>query len=276
MSNVLFNLGLGAGFIAFSIAIFLASYILTRRALGAPTADDKPEAVATVTGRVITLFGLILALVYAQELENLTNVRRGLDEEAVAIADVFNDIRRYGGPEVAPVQADLAQYLQTVSTQEWDLLGSKRELSNKAWAEWEDAYDRTLDLTPSNERQRFLANRMRNRITEIARFRHMRASAAQRHFGKVFWIPALAGLCVLATPFCGFRPSRRNLVLLAAFGGYAGLILYMIYGFANPFTEPYRLEPQPFQRLLKTEIGLSLPRGGALSGPSARSPATPE
>jgi hypothetical protein len=39
-------------------------------------------------------------------------------------------------------------------------------------------------------------------------------------------------------------------MLLAFFGTHAGLILFFIDAFANPFTEPVRVSPAPFERLI--------------------------
>jgi hypothetical protein len=36
------------------------------------------------------------------------------------------------------------------------------------------------------------------------------------------------------------------------------VILFFIYAFSNPFMEPGRLEPAPFQQLLKSPISLQL------------------
>ena len=260
MPDFLVSALVGTAFAAGGIVLVLGTYFAARRLLGVWQEGDRTDEVAgTLAVRIAALHGLILALVYAQELDDYKGLRSGLTDEAVAIADVYNDIRRYGGPSVPPIQARISQYVATVVDEEWDTLGRGEGLSAKAWTEWDDVYGRLLDLEPATDRQRYLANRMRDRITTVAALRQTRESMATGRFSGLFWTPALIGLLLLAVPLYVFRPSRTHIILFSLFGAYSGVILFFIYSFANPFMNPGRLEPIPFERLLKGDLGRSLP-----------------
>jgi hypothetical protein len=250
----------GLFFISGAITIVLGSYAIARRLLSADDAHKTSDAAAAVAGRIAALHGLLLALVYAQELDDYKGVRTTLTEESVAIADVYNDIQRYGGPAVTPVQAGLANYLSIVVGKEWDMLGREQKLSDDAWRQWNDVYERLLDLQPATDRQRYLSTRMRDRITTVARYRQMRANSAAGGFSELFWAPALIGLALVSATLYVYRPIRSHLVLLVLFGTYSGLILFFIYAFSNPFMEPGKLQPVPFLQLLQSPISLQLPK----------------
>lgn len=257
--NVL-SLWVGIGFVAAAMGIVFGSYFLARRLLRVGDEVDRtPEAAASIAVRIAALHGLILALVYAQELDDYKGIRNVLMQEATAISDVYHDARRHGGPVVAPVQATLASYLETVVNEEWDMLGRGEGLSAKAWIAWDSVYEMLLDLTPATDRERYLAGRMRDRITAVAGYRQLREATAVGRFSGLFWAPALIGLALLSVPFYVFRPSRNNVVLLSIFALYSGVILFFIYAFANPFAQPGKLQPAPFQHLLRGDIGKSLP-----------------
>lgn len=247
------------GFIAGASLIIFGSYFLARRLLsvGADT-DRTADAAGSVAFRIAALHGLILALVYAQELDDYKGVRNVLVQEATAVSDVYHDIGRYGGPDIEPVQTVLAHYLYTVVHQEWDMLGRGEGLSPVAWADWDAAYQRLLDLEPTTDRQRYLAGRMRDRITVVAGYRQLRETTAVGRFSGLFWGPALVGLALLAIPFYVYRPSRNNLILLGIFSVYSGVILFFIYAFANPFVQPGKLYPVAFEHLLTSDIAQSL------------------
>jgi hypothetical protein len=256
MADFLLSAAIGLAVVAVAITVVLGSYFTARALLSAGEDKDRTHDVAlAIGGRIAGLYGLILALVYAQELNDYKDIRAALLDEAVAVSDVFNDIHRYGGPQVVPVQTDLEKYIVTVSGEEWDMLGEGRGLSPRAWEEWDDAYERILDLTPATERQRYLANRMRERITAIARFRQERSAAVGDNFNDVFWPPAFIGLILLAIPFYVYRPTRSHIILLSTFGTYAGVILFFIFVFSNPFQRPERIEPLAFKQLLQGVIG---------------------
>jgi hypothetical protein len=251
---------IGIVFVMITVTIMLGSYYGARKLLSPGAEGDRTHDVAgSVATRIAALHGLILALVYAQELDDYKDVRASLAQEAVAVADIFNDINRYGGPPVEPIRAGLAQYVRTVVTVEWHELGEKKGLSAQAWVDWDQIYNQLLDLTPQSDRQTFLANRMRGRATDIAGFRQMRESSVLDRFSELFWAPALIGLVLLAVPFYVYRPTRTHMVLFAVFGAYSGMILFFIYAFSNPFAEPGKLEPLPFVRLLEGDLGKALP-----------------
>ncbi|KAB0679856.1 DUF4239 domain-containing protein [Aureimonas leprariae] len=260
MSSFFVSLVIGLLFAIVAIVLVLGAYF-TARALFGPTheGDRTHEAAIGIATRIAALHGLILALVYAQELDDYKDVRGGVTEEAIAISDVFNDMRRYGGTEVAAVQQGVAQYVATVVGEEWAALGRGEGLSTKAWLQWNAVYERLLDLSPTTDRQRFLADRMRARITAVAKLRQTREATATGRFSGLFWGPAIIGLILLAMPLYVYRPSRTHLALFALFGAYSGVILFFIYGFANPFANPGKLEPTPFLRLLEGDVGKILP-----------------
>ncbi|MBE7183382.1 MAG: DUF4239 domain-containing protein [Methylobacterium mesophilicum] len=263
MSGLVVSALIGIVFVMITVTIMAGSYFVARKVLSPGAEGDRTHDVASaVATRIAALHGLILALVYAQELDDYKDVRSTLAQEAVAVADIFNDIQRYGGPPVAPVRAGLAQYVQTVVTVEWQELGERRGLAAQAWIAWDRVYNQLLDLSPQSDRQTFLANRMRGRATDIAGFRQMRESAVLDRFSELFWAPALIGLVLLAAPFYVYRPTRTHLVLFAVFGAYSGMILFFIYAFSNPFARPGRLEALPFVRLLEGDLGKALPPNG--------------
>tara|TARA_R110000764_G_scaffold58176_1_gene126545 strand:+ start:5196 stop:5510 length:315 start_codon:yes stop_codon:yes gene_type:complete len=46
-----------------------------------------------------------------------------------------------------------------------------------------------------------------------------------------------------------------HLALLSLYGGYTGVIMYVIYAFSDPFSQPGALPPTAFTQLLLGEIG---------------------
>jgi hypothetical protein len=77
-------------------------------------------------------------------------------------------------------------------------LGAGKGLSDTAWSEWEDVYQRSLALTPTTDRDKFLATRMRDRIGAIAGFLQTRESAVTARF-RWAWV--------------GLRSETKGLVL---------------------------------------------------------------
>ena len=256
-----------------SILLVLAVHAAGRRWMAPPPAPegappaadghDHPPVVrdaAQVVGlRTAALFGVILAMVYAQELGQYQQVRDGLSREAVAIADVFHDARRYGGEVAEPVQAAMRDYVRYVVEREWRLLGTEKRLSRRAWDARERAYTAVLDAVPATPREVALRERMLARLGVIAEHRHLREEWAEQGFSVVFWLPALAGLVLVTLPLCVFPPTRQTRLLLASLGAYAGLVLFFVQAFSSPFTYPLHDPPGAFERLLENDFDARAP-----------------
>ena len=275
------NIALILLWIGGSIGLVLGTYTLARKAMPPKPGyiDDEGNAypgsvrdMAAATGfRIAALYGIILALVYAQELHDYQDVRAGLSREAVAVAQVYHDAVRYGGPEAMPIKRDIAAYTRSVVEREWEKLSKEARLSPQAWGQHNAALDAVLDLQAANAREEALRQRMLTNLQRISDLRQYREEQAANNVPLVFWLPAIAGMAMVSIPFFAFPARRETFVLLSAFGAFAGLLLFFIDAFSNPFSEPFRVQPRAFERLLETEIGKTqtaapLPAMGGVTG----------
>ncbi|WP_421592106.1 hypothetical protein [Shinella sp. M27] len=260
LTDILSSLLSGFGVVLATIGVVLASYFVARRLLHPGQEGDRTlEVAGNVAVRVATLHSLILGLVYAQELDDYKGVRATLVDEAIAISDVFNDAGRYGGAITLPVQQGLARYVAIVVDEEWERLAHRDGLSPRAWEEWNAVYARVLDLVPATERERYLSGHMREKTATIARYRQLREASSAGRFSGLFWGPAIIGLIIISAAFYVYRPTKTHLVLLSFFGAYSGVILFFIFAFSNPYANPGKLPPRPFERLLNGDVGKVLP-----------------
>ena len=69
---------------------------------------------------VAALHGLILALVFAQNLFSYQEIRTSLVREATAIADIFYDFGRYGADNADAMQAEILEYIRLVKEEEFE------------------------------------------------------------------------------------------------------------------------------------------------------------
>ncbi len=213
--------------------------------------DETNDLAGSVIFRVAALHGLILALVFAQNLLNYQEIRTALVHEATAIADIFYDFGRYGAENAEEMQKETLEYARIVKDEEWDLLAQERRLSSDAWVQREILYNAILDLEPETLRQTTIRDFMLVRIREVAEFRQARENSALNTLSVLFWIPAIAGLFLVAIPYFVFSPTRLNMSLITVYAGFSGLVLFVIYAFSDPFAHPNRLEPIAFERLLE-------------------------
>ncbi len=252
------DIAFGLGFVAGSVTLALAAYLMAR-AVAAPRMTEDTKALAdSMVFRIGALHGLILALVFAQELLAYREIRLGLAIEATAVSDLYFDIARYApAPEIAAaVRAALEDYVRIAVGPEWESLAATDRLLQSAWEAREIVYGAVLDLVPETPRQETLRAKMLADIHTLAQLRDAREVAALSAISPMFWVAAFAGVLLVVLPYFRFAPTALNMVLLASFAAYAGLVLSFIYAFADPFAAPGRLEPAALERLLRTGMGV--------------------
>ena len=239
----------GAAIILATIAAVLAMHAGTRRVMGADPDQRTTDLAGSVLFRISALHGLVLALVFASEVVEYSQLSFESAAEVNAISDAYYDADRYGD-EAQPVRDALHSYLRIVPTAEWASLGTGGGLSPDAWAHWDAAYNAALNLEPTSARQTTLRANMLEKIHAIAENRDLREHHAKTSLGSLFWAAALVGVLLLSVGYYPFPPKRDNLILLSVFAAYTGFILFTIYAMSNPYSAPAVLEPVLFLELL--------------------------
>lgn len=251
---------LGFVFMLATVALSLLSYAVARRLGGKEQASDTKDLAGSVIFRVSALHGLILALVFAQEMVEYQQLDTEVARETNAIADLFFDMERYGPGKDPAVQVALKDYVDIVIDKEWQELGDTGRLDSTAWLRWEDAYQGVLDLNPATPREESLRTHMLDRIHNIGETRDMRENHAANTIQGMFWFAAIAGVILISVGYHTFPPRRHNIVLLSIFSAFTGLILFFIYSFSNPYSDPGALRPLAYERL-SAELKVALDRG---------------
>ncbi|MBD9526530.1 hypothetical protein [Paracoccus sp. PAR01] len=240
----------GVAFIGGTVAISLITYALTRHLLAPGEAPHHREMAGSIVVRLGALQGLILALVFAQEMESYQRLEGVLSSEASAVADIYNDAIRYESPTAEPVRAAMLRYLDVVTTQEWHEDGPGGQLLPEGWNAWDAAYREVLDLIPQTPRQAALHNNMLARIHDIADARDQRDRSWTLPTFAIFWFAAVSGMILISAGYYIFPPERQIIVLLSIFSAYTGIVLYMIFAFSNPYSPPAAMQPEALEELL--------------------------
>lgn len=248
----LFDIFLLFVFIGGTTALSLTVYFLARLAARSAQHERHREVATSMVVRIGALQGLILALLFAQEMAAYQRLEAVISTEASAVADVFNDAERYVDEETSLIQQSLVDYLQVVTGEEWDRLGRTGELSEAAWDKWDQAYRTVLKLEPASAGQTALHDHMIAQMHAIATARDQRARDGGSTILRFFWLAALSGVVLISGGYYVYPAERQNIVLMGLFNAYTGIILYMIYAFSNPFLPPAALQPEPLARLLRT------------------------
>lgn len=235
-----------------AVLFALGCYAVLRRLLSSHTGPDSELFASNIIARLGTLHALILALMFAQEMDDYLAVSRVVTHEASAISDVYNDIREYDRENpgaTAAISAMIVEYVEAVLREERTTL-SEAGLSRRTWADYE-RIDRALrDLEPVSEYQRDLSAQMLSDWDAVSEFREQYELAAEHKVPGFFWLLALSGFFAVVIPFYVYSPNPANLLTISIFAAFNGIVLYIILAIANPFTGPGAIGSTALEDLL--------------------------
>ena len=243
------TLALGAAFSAASAAAVIAVWLGARAMLRHLHVADTRDLAGAVAFRIAGLHGLILGLVFAQQLGDYRDLRGELVREASALADIHADAGRYG-EAAAPIGPLVRGYLAEVLVNEWPAMAAGEGLTPAAWDAWGAVYGAALDLPEGGPREAALRRHMLADVQSVAALRDARIG----HGGAggptaLFWAAAVAGLLLVAASFLTWPATAVNGVLIGAFGAYAGGVAFLIWAVSDPFAPPAMIAPAPLAAL---------------------------
>ncbi|MCP4381937.1 MAG: DUF4239 domain-containing protein [Hyphomicrobiales bacterium] len=260
----------GLFFVAATFVITFGAYVLARRWMRATVDEDSHELASSMVFRVAAMHGLILGLVFAEELSNLNAIKAGVVREANQLEGIYNDLELFaasggGQGDVAAIQQTMKLYVGELIANEWTALNQEGNLSTTVSGYWRTMFRQLLALPASGDQQTWLRDRMLTKIDAIGLERDNREVAATTDISPTFWIVAFAGLAAIAAPYYVFRPNRVTMFLLVLYAAYVAVVLYFINMFDYPFSGFGLVRPAALE-LFYNEFLQGLPDPPAASG----------
>jgi len=123
---------IGLGIVIAAMTTVLLFCFGARRMLQPHPQDDTRALATSVLSRNAALHGLVLALVFASEVNEYQQVELESTVEVNAVSDMYCDIDQYGSDTTRFVRDTLRRYTLIVATLEWERLGNTKELSREA------------------------------------------------------------------------------------------------------------------------------------------------
>lgn len=228
-----------------------------------PVTDKEGADLASlVIVRIGILHALIVALAFAEVKSNELHARQLVAEEAVTVANVFYDLERFGGDATLPEQRLLVRYARDVVHGDWPELNAHGRLSTEAWRSWRALIEAVLRLQPADRRQELILSRMVGNAWKLEDLRQRREGDAYAAPHPVFWFTSIVGLIVICGCLAPYPPRRSTHVLIAAFSGFTGAVLFLAYDVATPFHGLWAIQPTALQSFLHQAGPAALLAGG--------------
>lgn len=236
-----------------AVAASALPLVLVRSRLRDELSPSVREVTETVAGRIGTVHGLILALVFAEAQTAHTDLQQQVSREITTIEHIALQIDQWDGPEQNDLREKLASYVKDVLQREWQ--PSDPLQGNRAATRAYNALDVSiLELTAHTPEQESLRSRMISNMDDLQDHRRARLALLHRGLPSLFWWMALAGFGIMAGFFLVFPATPMHISILSIYGAYTGLALYFILALSHPYIGPAAIDTTAYTTVLSSEL----------------------
>ena len=245
------------GVLAFVIAAVisvLTCYGITRALMKSHIDEDSELLSGKIITRLGALHALILALMFSQEMADYRDISRVVSKEASAITDVFHSLREYDKEDrqsTVVISDMVVSYVKTALEADRAAL-AESQISSQTWINYYRINRQLRNLQPKNNDQEDLRAKMLTDWDTVSEFHGRLRTIAEYEAPHFFWVVILSGFLLVVVPFYVYSPSIANLAMLSTYSAFNGLVMYVIFSIANPFTGALAIDSSILENLLVT------------------------
>jgi hypothetical protein len=215
---------------------------------------DKDTADFAVRGQSTVIS--FLAIVLGFSLVNAQGTSRTVQAHVAAEASNINQmdrlLLRFGDPKVAAMRPLLADYAQSIVSNEWPLLerGDVHELDTKASPPFGKLSRAVYTIEPSPGRQTEIYNQILSRIDEMSDMRSQRIEDSQSRLPAAFWEIILALFVLLVVLALLIEPTGGRAIAVGGQALAVALLLSLVFIYDVPFKGQNAVQPNAIVKVM--------------------------
>lgn len=225
--------------------------------------DELKNLSSSSATRHGAVLALILALAFNSVMREHNELSESIDEEAVRIAQVLEDIvEEIGAPDGVPAIRELGSYVQAVLHEDWQA----QEPFAESLTAGENLYRLRTHLDSIQPDYKETVTEMDKLLDEIEQRRLQRLFDHSEQLPGLFWVLAILLFVFALLPFSHYAPTRESAIYIGGYGAAIGIVMYGILMFSTPFNSstpidhtPLRLSLVGIERACKNMSGCRLP-----------------
>jgi hypothetical protein len=212
---------------------------------------DAKDVIKLGIGVIGTMAALVLGLLVASAKGSFEAQKGEVTQMSVDIIQLDRILALYG-PETAGARAALRTTTALALARMWPE-EDHSSLVREETVEWEGVFDKTQELVPKSEDQRWLRDRARQIVMNLGHTRWLLSQQADPAIPMPFLVVVVLWLTLLFASFGLFAP-RNATVLITQFvcALTASTAIYLILDLERPFHGMIQVSSAPFRNALSS------------------------
>ncbi len=253
MPDILFDLPLaltGPASIGGLCLFALVGFLLVRRFVlpHLKISVDDGQWSGSVVQCMMVFYGLAVALIAVNVLQNYSGVSNIVSNEATALGGLYRDVSGYPQPIRSQLQKELRDYTVDLIHTAWPLLQHGKMPVNGIG--FMNQFQATLiSFEPATEGQKILHAEALHAYNNLIQARRLRLDAGDIGLPGVMWAVILAGAIIglISTFFFKVEDAWLHGILVTLLAGFMGLVIFMILALDRPYRGDLGISPQSYQ-----------------------------
>ena len=228
-------------------ALAVGGLILVRRTVSVDTLKTFNEVAGNSFQVVGTFYAVLLGLIVVDAMNNMSDLRGVIEQEANAFADIYILSRGMPQPTQKNVQALAVSYVDAVIDDEWDAM-RQRKVSTKAIVYMNKLWNTLIDFKPAAEEQKDIRQMCLERISDAGDSRRSRLITSAHGVSTELWtVLVVGGLLTLSFSYFFGLPSFIGQALMTVvIASTMALNVYLVFLYGYPFSGAYCVQPDGF------------------------------
>ncbi|HYL59950.1 MAG TPA: hypothetical protein VEU51_13860 [Candidatus Acidoferrales bacterium] len=230
--------------------VTIAGLFIVRRLIPWELLRENHEVAGFTFGVVGAFYGVVLAFVIVAAWQRYERANEKAQDEALAVANLYNIAQGFQPPMRAAMQDALKGYAKVVLENEWQAMarnsyGPDTTTANLLW-------DTVVRYRPSDQREQLLLDKSLDQIAQLNDSRRLRYLFYSEDLPSVVWIVIYVG-CVITIGFSyffGTKYFRAQALMCGTFAALIGLTILAISELATPYSGAVHVSSEAFQTVL--------------------------
>jgi hypothetical protein len=230
--------------------VTVAGLFTVRRMFSWETLRENHEIAGFTFGVVGAFYGVVLAFVIVAAWERYERANYKAQEEALAIANLFNVSQGFHEPMKIAMQNALRQYTRVVIDSEWMAMSNNRYGSDSKTADV--LWNNLVAYKPADAREQMLVDKSLDQMVELNDARRLRYVYYSEDLPSVVWIVIYVG-CMITIGFSYFFGTKyywAQALMCGTFAALIGLTILAISELSTPYSGAVHVSSEAFESLL--------------------------
>lgn len=236
---------------AFTIIITYVIVLLIKHFFTVRTSYEDNAVIGSVSAVIGVIYGVLAGITALYQLNNIDYTANIVQQEANAVAGIYQDSLFLPQPVRGNVQKQLVNYLDIVVNVEWPLMKHGKRVNYQG----ADVIEEILKIVHANQNSNVLNISITNNLlTEIKTLYNARSNRIQISYDSLsgeIWVVILIGT-FLTIAINYFYKINLRLHILSLFVAIlmTSSILFLLITLDKPFQGEFASKPEEFQTLL--------------------------